>query len=124
MTEERYNSEMAKIREENKDKAQRRSLREARRNWRERKPITTTKLIAAYLFIVLNAILIYACVAMWHFADLTYLGVLITDIAAQVVVYLLYIVKSTKENTSGGITFERAMWEMKNENEDDEEAVG
>lgn len=124
MTEERYNSEMAKIREENKDKAQRKALREARRNWKERKPITTTKLIAAYLFIVLNAILIYACVAMWYFADLTYLGVLITDIAAQVVVYLLYIIKSTKENTSGGITFERAMWEMKNENEDDEEAVG
>ena len=120
MTEERYNSEMAKIREENKDKAQRQSLREARRNWRERKPITTTKLIAAYLFVVLNVILIYACVAMWHFADLTYLGVLITDIAAQVVVYLLYIIKSTKENTAGGITFETAMHELEN----DDEAVG
>lgn len=122
MTEEKYNSEMAKIREENKDKAQRHALKLARKDWKERKPITTTKLIAVYLFVVLNAILIYACVAMWHFADLTYLGVLITDIAAQVIVYMLYIIKSTKENTAGGITFETAMYEL--ENDDDDEAVG
>ena len=120
MTEERYNSEMAKIREENKDKAQRHALKLARKDWKERKPITTTKLIAAYLFVVLNAILIYACVAMWHFADLTYLGVLISDIAAQVIVYMLYIIKSTKENTVGGITFETAMHELEN----GDEAVG
>ena len=122
MTEEKFNSELARIRQINKDKAQRYALWKEKHNWKEKKSISTTKLIALYLFIVLNAILIFSCVAMWHFADLSTLGLLITDIAAQILVYLLYVVKATKENTVGGITYEKMMHEL--DSEDDEDAVG
>lgn len=54
----------------------------------------TSKLIAIYLFVLLNGIVIFAMVAMWHFADLSYLGVLITDIAAQVLIYAIYCLKA------------------------------
>ena len=54
----------------------------------------TSKLIAIYLFILLNAVIIYAMIAMWQFADLTYLGVLISDIAAQVLIYAIYCLKA------------------------------
>ncbi len=48
-------------------------------------------------------------IAMWHFRDLTYLGVLITDVAAQVLTYFIYTKKATRENTVGGIKYETAM---------------
>ena len=46
---------------------------------------TTDKLIAIYLFIILNVILVYSMISMWNFADLSCLGVLVTDIAGQVI---------------------------------------
>ena len=52
---------------------------------------------------------------MYNFRDLTYLGVLITDIAAQVLIYLIYTVKATRENTIGGITYDLAMRDKANE---------
>lgn len=56
--------------------------------------IETSKFFAIYLFILLNAIVIFSMITMWKFADLTYLGVLITDIAAQVLVYGIYCLKA------------------------------
>lgn len=54
---------------------------------------TTDKLIAIYLFIILNVILVYSMISMWNFADLSCLGVLITDIAGQVITYYIYAKK-------------------------------
>ncbi len=56
--------------------------------------IETSKLIAIYLFVLLNAIVVYAMISMWHFADLSYLGVLVSDIAAQVLIYAIYCLKA------------------------------
>ena len=56
--------------------------------------IETSKILAIYLFILLNAVVIYSMVAMWHFADFSYLGVLISDIAAQVLIYAIYCMKA------------------------------
>ena len=39
-------------------------------------------------------------VAMWQFADLSYLGVMITDIAAQVLVFAIYCMKAYKAKKS------------------------
>lgn len=58
------------------------------------KHLETNKLIAIYLFILFNVIIIYALVAMWKLGDLSYLGVLISDIAAQVLVYAIYCIKA------------------------------
>lgn len=54
----------------------------------------TSKLIAIYLFLLLNVVIGYTLVAMWKFEQFTYLGVLITDIAAQVLVYAIYCLKA------------------------------
>ena len=67
--------------------------------------------IAIYLFIILNVILVYSMISMWNFADLSCLGVLITDIAGQVITYYIYAKKATAQNTKGGITYDMAMLE-------------
>ena len=60
----------------------------------QKKKKETSKKLAIYLFMLMNTIIIYAMVAMWHFGDLSYLGVLISDIAAQVVVFAIYCAKA------------------------------
>ena len=70
-----------------------------------KKKIPTHKIITIYLFIILNIILTYSLVAMWYFADLTHLGVLITDIAAQVITFLIYSHHSTCQTKEGGIQY-------------------
>lgn len=75
----------------------------------QKKPLPTSKLVTVYLFVVLNIVLIYAMVAMWYFQDLSTLGILITDIAGQIITLAIYMRKSTAENCAGGITYELAM---------------
>lgn len=72
-----------------------------------------------------------AMVAMWCFRDLTYLGVLITDVAAQVLTYMIYSIKALKENTSKeGFVYEARVQELQHykptniENDVDINAVG
>lgn len=60
----------------------------------KKRKIETSKLLAIYLFILFNAIIVYSMIAMWMFADLEYLNVLVTDIAAQVLVYMIYCMKA------------------------------
>lgn len=62
-----------------------------------RKKIQMTKIITWYLFVLLNIVLVYSMAVMYLFRDLSYLGVLITDIAAQVITFLIYTCKSYKE---------------------------
>lgn len=110
ISEKEYNSRMKQIEQMNKVKERKQKLREAKNKYRIKfKLPTTSKLMAAYLFAILNVVLIYAMVAMWHFQDLTYLGVLITDVAAQVLTYFIYSKKATIENTVGGITYDMAL---------------
>lgn len=80
----------------------------------ERK-LPTHKLITFYLFLLLNVILIYALIAMWYFSDLTHLGVVVTDIAAQVITFFIYSHHSTAQNTVGGIVYDKAMYEIKHQ---------
>ena len=84
---------MAKIKKENVQK-ERSLILERERNKYGSEKIETSKLIAIYLFVLLNAIVIYAMIAMWQFADFSYLGVLISDIAAQVLIYAIYCMKA------------------------------
>jgi len=66
----------------------------------KKKRIETSKLIAIYLFVLLNSIVIYSMIAMWKFVDFSYLGVLISDIAAQVLIYAIYCMKAYKAKKS------------------------
>lgn len=110
ITQSKFENELAKIRVRNKSYERKKLLKAEKNKYRNKiKLPSTTKLVMTYLFILLNTVLIYAMVVMWHFSDLSYLGVLITDIVAQLITFFIYTVKSTKENTVGGITYDLAM---------------
>jgi hypothetical protein len=111
-----FQAELRRINKDNDYKEKNKILQEERDKYKkEIKLPSTTKLIAVYLFTMLNVVLIYAMVVMFLFHDLTYLGVLITDIAAQILTFIIYSAKSLKENSKNGITYELAMLEKQNE---------
>lgn len=114
LSEKTYRQKLRKIEIENKSKERKLALKQAKKKKKISFP-TTTKLITIYLFAILNIVLIYSLVAMWHFENLTYLGTLIADVIGQILVFFIYTVKSTKENTCGGITYETAMVKLKND---------
>lgn len=105
-----YKAEVERIQRENVYRKRNQNLQELKDKYKQpaERP-STSKLMAFYLFLIMNIILLYAMIAMWHFRDLTYLGVLITDVAAQVLTYFIYTKKATRENTVGGIKYETAM---------------
>lgn len=114
LSENKYKNKLKKIEIENRSKERKLALKQAKLKKRKVLP-TTTKLITFYLFVVLNIVLIYALVAMWHFENLACLGTLIADVIGQILVFFIYAIKSTKENTSGGITYETTMAKLKND---------
>ena len=91
-TEAEFQEKLKKAREESEYRQQLQQIRDEKKKYR--KPIETNKIIAIYLFAMLNALVVYAMVVMWKFQDLTYLGVLITDIAAQILLYGIYCLKA------------------------------
>lgn len=113
MTTKEYEEKLNRIKYKNKQKEMKLKLKKEEDKYKKKfKLPSTTKLIAFYLFLIFNIILIFVMKAMWYFADLTYIGVLITDIAAQVVVFMIYCAKSSKENSVGGIIYDKAMAEL------------
>jgi len=107
LSEREYQRQLAKIKRDNLQKERQMSL-DAERNKYKKSHMETSKLIAIYLFALLNAIVVYSMVAMWRFADLTYLGVLISDIAAQVLIYAIYCIKAYHgKKQSESMKFER-----------------
>lgn len=113
ISEREYKQRLKKVEEYNKSLERKEALKNAKRKRKINLP-TTTKLITFYLFIVLNIVLIYSLLAMWHFANLSYLGTVITTIVGQILVYLIYAAKSSKENSVGGIKYETTMAQIKN----------
>lgn len=82
-------------------KKQKQEIKKTRNEWKSNKPkVETSKKLAVYLFILLNVVVIYCLVAMWHFGDLTYIGALISDIAAQILIYGIYCLKAYKAKKS------------------------
>lgn len=112
--EKKAKAHAAKVLERNK-------LREIKHANDKEIKLPTHKLITFYLFLLLNIILVYALIAMWYFADLTHLGVVVTDIAAQIITFFIYSHHSTAQNTAGGIVYDTAMFEMKHKFHMDEE---
>lgn len=94
LSDQDYRRELYDIKAKNAEKERKRKLKAERKKARAWHLPETHKVFAMYLFVLFNAILVYALVAMWVFADLQWLGVLITDIAAQVLVYGIYCLKA------------------------------
>lgn len=113
ITEKEFEQKLKQLQQHNLSKERELKLIEEKNKYRKDiKLPSTSKLMAVYLFIILNVVLIFAMRAMWHFADLSFLGVLITDVAGQVIVYMIYALKSKAENTSGGIVYETTLAKM------------
>lgn len=93
MSEKDYQVKLAKIRQANVQKQYKQSLRAEKQKY-STGHIETSKLLAIYLFVLFNVVLMYAMTAMWIMHDLTYLGVLISDIVAQVLTYAIYCMKA------------------------------
>lgn len=116
LNDKEFQAELKRIQKDNAYKEKNKILKEEREKGNEKMKLpSTSKLIAVYLFIILNIVLAFAMVSMWHFSDLSYLGVLITDVAAQILTYCVYAHKALKENSKSGITYELAMMEKQNE---------
>lgn len=94
MNRQDFELKLAQIKRENTQKEYKMLLKKEKDKYKFKPKIETSKLIMLYLLLLLNVIVIYSMVAMWKFSDLTYLGVLITDIAAQVLVYVIYCLKA------------------------------
>lgn len=110
ISKKKYESKLECIQKKNQTLKYKQKLDKEKYKYKKKfKLPSTSKLMAVYLFILLNVIITYSMVAMWKFSDLSYLGILITDIAAQVITYVVYMAKSTKENTVGGIVYDMAM---------------
>ena len=106
----KHKVKLRKIEQKGEKILRKRELKEKRDSYKKpKKKIQMTKIITWYLFILLNIVLIYSMAVMYLFRDLSYLGVLITDIAAQVITFLIYTCKSYKE------TKEEALIELEHE---------
>ena len=106
----RIKNEIEKIKHSNDEKRQHLSFR---------------KIAVIFIFINCFIIELYSMVVMVLFHDLTSLGSLVMAVLGQCVSLMGYFIKSTKENTSQGIVYETAMYELKTgTTEEDDGAVG
>lgn len=121
MTEQEYNKKLEEIKKQNIIKQQKEALKEAKYKG---KKMETSKKLALYLFGLLNVIVIYSLVAMWYFSDLSYLGALITDIGAQIILYGIYCLKAYHGKKQEEImSFKREKYSS-DDNDDEDEEIG
>lgn len=98
----------------------------------ERKKLTTSKFLMLFLFLSCSAIEFFTIFLTFKsinmgYIDFSALQSLITAVVAEVVGFAIYALKSTKENTKGGIVYQTAMIEAQQCDQTDQnnqEAVG
>lgn len=97
---EKYADDIRRMEEKNFIRQKKMEMKAIKRESRKKLGLTTTKLLCYYIFIMFNVVLVYALVAMWHFADLSYLSVIISDIMGQVVLFVIYSIRAYKDTKS------------------------
>lgn len=97
---EKYADDIRRMEEKNFIRQKKMEMKAIKREGRKKLGLTTTKLLCYYIFIIFNVVLVYALVAMWHFADLSYLSVIISDIMGQVVLFVIYSIRAYKDTKS------------------------
>lgn len=98
----------------------------------ERKKLSTSKFLMLFLFLSCSAIEFFTIFLTFKsinmgYIDFSALQSLITAVVAQVIGFAIYALKSTKENTKGGIVYQTAILEAQKEHiqeNNDQEAVG
>lgn len=85
------------------------TLTEDIRKTRDKKKLSTTKLIVAFIFLNCTIVEIYSMIVMYQLRDISSLYALITAVIGETISFAVYSAKATKENTVGGMTYEMAM---------------
>ena len=121
LNEKEYKHQLAQAKKYSKQKEMQQMIAEQRESWKKTKPtMETSKKLAIYLFVLMNVVVLYCLVAMWVFGDLSYLGVLITDIASQILVYGIYCLKAYKgKKSEEDLAFQREQLNTYGIEEDD-----
>ena len=96
MTEKEYRRKLKKIQNKNIQREYRESLRKEKNKYKKKIHIETHKVLAIYLFILINIIIVYTLVAMWVFRDISLLDALITGVVSEVIVFAVYCIKAYK----------------------------
>lgn len=127
MTKNQYDSKLAKLQKRNESIERHRRLREERMKYWPKFVLPSTSkivLIVAALFCV--EILIFCQYMIVKTGDTNALYAMVGALVSFVPIIIGYMVKSTKENTSGGIVYETAMAQIQQLpiNNATEEAVG
>ena len=116
MTNKEFENKINQVKRENLSKARKLAIKEEKQKYSTKpwwKRVETSKALAIYLMVLMNLIIVYALIAMWYFSDLSYLGVLITDVVAQIITYAIYCVKAFKgKQASEEMSFKREQLEM------------
>lgn len=110
MTKQQFETELEKIQRRNETVEYRRRLREER--WKTIPKFTlpsTSKIVLIVSAIVCIEILVFCQYMIVKTGDASALYAMVGVAAAFMPVVLGYFVKSTKQNTAGGITYETAM---------------
>lgn len=127
MTKNQYDSKLAKLQKRNESIERRRRLREERmKYWPKFVLPSTSKIILIVSAILCLEVLIFCQYMIVKTGDTNALYAMVGSLFTFMGIVLGYMVKSTKQNTVGGITFETAMAQIQTPptNNTTEEAVG
>lgn len=125
MTKNQYDSKLAKLQKRNENIERRRRLREERMKYWPKFILPSTSKIVLIVAALLCVEILFFC--QWMIVktgDTNCLYAMVGVIMSLASIVLGYFVKSTKQNTVGGITYETAMANMKQIDQSAEEAVG
>lgn len=125
MTKNQYDSKLAKLQKRNENIERRRRLREERmKYWPKFIMPSTSKIVLIVAALLCVEILFFCQWMIVKTGDTNCLYAMVGVIMSLASIVLGYFVKSTKQNTVGGITYETAMANMKQIEASTEEAVG
>ena len=127
MTKNQYDSKLAKIQKRNEGIERRRKLREERMKYFPKFVLpSTSKIVLIIAAILCLEILIFCQYMIVMTGDTNALYAMVGALFTFMPVVIGYFIKSTKENTKNGITFETAMAQMHTQTSSDvnEEPVG
>ena len=115
MTEQKYISKLNRIKDRNLSRERKRKLWEERTKYYPKFVLPSTTKIVLFVAALLCVEILFFCQYMiLKTNDTNALYAMVGTIVALATIVLGYFMKSTKENTSGGITFETAMLNQNN----------
>lgn len=134
ISEKEFETLMTEIKEDNLSKERKRKLKEEKNKYKFKfKMPSTSKLVLIAVFMLCIEIIIFSEYAMIATGDASAMYVLIGVPATLVPTLLGYFNKSKKENSTGGIVYEKTMHELNQTNDyieeyeeelSDDEAMG